>query len=88
MKGTLFEIRLISSGEYRKIFIRADNLKDAAKAVSEKIPGEIEIISIESRGENYGDAELESNQDNRRDSDRDGRTEGSARAGHGSTKNV
>lgn len=70
MRGTLFEIRLISSGEFRKVFIRADNLKDAAKAVSEKIPGEIEIISIESRGESYGDAERESNQDNRRDSDR------------------
>lgn len=72
MKGTLFEIRLISSGEYRKIFIRADNQKDAAKAVSEKIPGEVKIISIESRGGNYGDAERNSNQDNRRDSDRDG----------------
>jgi hypothetical protein len=54
MRGTLFEIRLISSGEFRKVFIRADNLKDAAKAVSEKIPGEIKIISIEARGENYG----------------------------------
>ena len=52
MKGTLFEIRLMSSGEYRKIFIRADNLKDATKAVSEKIPGDIEILSIEARGEN------------------------------------
>ena len=72
MRGTLFEIRLISSGEYRKIFIRADNLKDAAKAVSEKIPGEIKIISIESRGDNHGDVERESDQNNRRDSDRDG----------------
>lgn len=63
MKGTLFEIRLISSGEYRKIFIRAENLKDAAKAVSEKIPGEIKIISIEARGGNYGDAERDSDQD-------------------------
>lgn len=61
---------------------RADNLKDAAKAVSEKISGEIEIISIESRGDNHGDVERESDQDNRRDSDRDGRTESSARAGH------
>lgn len=60
MRGTLFEIRLISSGEFRKVFIRADNLKDAAKAVSEKIPGEIKIISIEARGENYGDAERKS----------------------------
>lgn len=60
MRGTLFEIRLISSGEFRKVFIRADNLKDATKAVSEKIPGEIKIISIESRGENYGDAERNS----------------------------
>lgn len=57
MKGTLFEIRLISSGEYRKIFIRADNLHAAVKAVSEKIPGEIKIISIESRGEKHGDVE-------------------------------
>lgn len=69
MKGTLFEIRLISSGEYRKIFIRADNLHAAVKAVSEKIPG-AKIIDIEARGGNYGDAERESNQDNRRDSDR------------------
>ena len=52
MRGTLFEIRLISSGEFRKVFIRADNLKDVAKAVSEKIPGEIEILSIESKGGN------------------------------------
>ena len=71
MRGTLFEIRLISSGEFRKVFIRADNLKDATKAVSEKIPGEINIISIESKGESYGDAKRESDQDNRRDSDRD-----------------
>lgn len=71
MKGTLFEIRLISSGEFRKVFIRANNLEAAAKAVSEKIPGEIKIISIESRGGNYGDAERDSYQDNRRDSDRD-----------------
>jgi hypothetical protein len=70
MRGTLFEIRLISSGEYRRVFIRADNLHAAVKAVSEKIPGKIEIISIESRGWNYGDAERDSNQDNRRDSDR------------------
>lgn len=69
MKGTLFEIRLISSGEYRKIFIRADNLKDAAKAVSEKIPG-AKIEDIEARGGNYGDAERNSYQDNRRDSGR------------------
>lgn len=69
MKGTLYEIRLISSGEYRKIFIRADNLNAAVKAVSEKIPG-AKIIDIESRGGNYGDAERNSNQDNRRDSDR------------------
>jgi hypothetical protein len=60
MRGTLFEIRLISSGEFRKVFIRADNLKDAAKAVSEKIPGEIKIISIEARGENYGNVERKS----------------------------
>lgn len=52
MTGTLYEIRLISSGEYRKIFIRADNLKDAAAAVSEKIPGEVEILSIEAKGTN------------------------------------
>ena len=71
MKGTLFEIRLISSGEYRKIFIRADNLNAAVKAVSEKIPGKIKIIDIEARGGNYGDAKRNSNQDNRRDSDRD-----------------
>lgn len=70
MKGTLFEIRLISSGEYRKIFIRADNLNDAAKSVSEKIPG-AKIIDIETRGGTYGDAERNSNRDNRRDSDRD-----------------
>lgn len=70
MKGTLYEIRLISSGEYRKIFIRADNLKDAAKAVSEKIPG-AKIIDIKARGDNHGDVERESDQNNRRDSDRD-----------------
>ena len=52
MRGTLFEIRLISSGEYRKVFIRADNLKDAAAAIAEKIPGEIKILSIESKGGN------------------------------------
>lgn len=57
MKKTLFEIRLISSGEYRKIFIRADNLHAAVKSVSEKIPGAIKIIDIEARGGNYGDAE-------------------------------
>lgn len=28
---------------------------DVGKAISEKIPGEIKIISIESRGGNYGD---------------------------------
>lgn len=71
MRGTLFEIRLISSGEFRKVFIRANNLEVAAKAVSEKIPGEIKIISIESRGGSHGDAERYSYQDNRRDSDRD-----------------
>lgn len=68
MRGTLFEIRLISSGEYRKIFIRADNLNSAVTSVSEKIPG-AKIIDIEARGGNYGDAERESDQDNRRDSD-------------------
>ena len=62
MKGTLFEIRLISSGEYRKIFIRADNLKDATKAVSEKIPGEIKILSIEAKGGRENDDERQSSQ--------------------------
>ena len=56
MRGTLFEIRLISSGEYRKIFIRADNLNSAVTSVSEKIRG-AKIIDIEARGGNYGDAE-------------------------------
>jgi hypothetical protein len=62
MKGTLFEIRLISSGEYRKIFIRADNLHDAVKAVSEKIPGEIKILSIEAKGGREDDDERQSSQ--------------------------
>jgi hypothetical protein len=62
MKGTLFEIRLISSGEYRKIFIRANNLKDAARSVSEKIPGEIKILSIEAKGGREDDDERQSSQ--------------------------
>lgn len=50
MKGTLFEIELISGHEYRKVYIRATDELHAAKLVNEKIPGEIRVLSIKAKG--------------------------------------
>lgn len=50
MKGTLYEIELISGHEYRKIYLRATDEYHAAKILDEKIPGEINILSIRAKG--------------------------------------
>jgi hypothetical protein len=62
MRGTSFEIRLLSSREYRKIFIRSNNIKDVARTVTEKILGEIKILSIEAKGGREDDDERQSSQ--------------------------
>lgn len=52
MSGTLYEIKLISNGEYRKIYIRATDEYHASKLADEKIQGTIKILSIEAKGVN------------------------------------
>lgn len=50
MKDRLYEIELISGHEYRKIYLRATDEYHAAKILDEKIPGEINILSIRAKG--------------------------------------
>jgi len=52
MIGILYEIRIMSSGEYRTVYIRATDEYHAAKLVNEKINGDIRILSIEAKGVN------------------------------------
>ena len=46
----LYEIHLTSNGQYRTVYIRALDERQAAQLVNEKIPGNISIISIEAKG--------------------------------------
>lgn len=50
MKKMLYEIHLTSNGQYRTVYIRALDERQAAQLVNEKIPGNISIISIEAKG--------------------------------------
>lgn len=50
MSGTLYDIRLMSGKEYRQVFIRSTDEYHAAKAVEERIKGNVKILSIEAKG--------------------------------------